>query len=531
MLLRSFLTLFSLLLLCSGCNKKEDTRSTLRLNFACDIDTLDPRKTYDETSANLLNMIYEGLLRIGPDGKLGPGLAERYEISSDGLIYTFFLREASWSDGAPITAYDFEYSLKRILYPDFMTRAKSKLYPICGAEAAATGRGSIEGVGIHALSERKLQIELARPTPYFLNLVAMWNYFPVQAQIDEVTPSWPRQVAAQRYCGPFILKEYHPSHCLILEKNPNYWDSESVEIDRIEISMIGNAHTELELFEHGELDWAGQPLSRGLPLDSLEPLTRSGQLKTASPNKIYFYLFNTQKAPFTNEKMRRAFSYAICRHEIIDFVAGRGNQPALSFVPPAYVNAGEELFHDGDVKSARMLFDEALREMNLTRSSMPKVTISLYPSPVQEKVVQTIARQWQKAFDIPIEIEIAEWNVHISKIGAGNYQILCINWFPDFPDAMSFLDAFDSFGDNVTGWVNNKYSGLLQAARRTSSHTKRTQLLSQAEQALAEAMPAAPLYCNGPAYVMSDRLSHAFVTEFNIVEFKWAKFAPEGDAL
>lgn len=531
MLLRSIATFFVALILFTGCSRKEAKRSTLRLNFSCDVETLDPRKTYDETSANLLNMLYEGLLRTGPDGSLQPGLAEHYEISPDGLTYTFFLRDALWSDGSAVTAYDFEYSLKRILSPNFLTKVKSKLYPIRGAEAAATGRGLIEGVGIHALSEKKLQIELARPTPYFLNLVAMWNYFPVRAQIDETTPSWPRQIAAQSYCGPFILKEHKPDNCLILEKNPLYWDVANIAIDRVEISMTVDAHTELELFEQGELDWAGQPLSRGLPLDSLDPLKRRGLLQAASPNKVYYYLFNTQKAPFNNEKMRRAFSYAICRSEIVDFVAGSGNRPALSFVPPAYVNASEELFSDGDVAEAKRLFNEALEEMGSSRASLPKISISLYRSPVQEKVVQTIARQWEKAFGIPIEIEIAEWSVHVAKIGSRDFQVLCVNWFPDFPDAMCFLDAFDSAGDDVTGWLSPKYSNLLGRAKLTSSYATRTHILSDAEKMLAEAMPAAPLYYNGPAYVVSDRLTGAFVTEFNMVELKWAKFTAEGNAL
>lgn len=531
MLLRSAASIFLALILCTGCSRKETRRSTLRLNFSCDVETLDPRKTCDETSANLLNMLYEGLLRTGPDGTLQPGLARRYEISPDGLTYTFFLREALWSDGAPVTAYDFEYSLKKILNPNFLTKTKSKLYPIRGAEAAATGRGSINGVGIHALSEKKLQIELARPTPYFLNLVAMWNYFPVRAQIDETTPSWPRQITAQSYCGPFILKEHKPDNCLILEKNPLYWDETNVAIDHVEISMTADAHTELEFFEQGELDWAGQPLSRGLPLDSLDPLKKRGLLQTANPNKVYYYLFNTQKAPFNNAKMRRAFSYAICRREIVDFVAGSGNQPALSFVPPVYVNANEELFADGSVAQARRLFDEALIEMGLSRTSLPQLTISLYRSPVQEKVVQTIARQWEKAFGIPIGIEISEWSVHVRKIGSRDFQVLCVNWFPDFPDAMCFLDAFDSVGDDITGWLSPQYSNLLGRAKQTSSYAKRTHILSDAEKMLAQAMPAAPLYYNGPAYVVSDRLTGAFVTEFNMVEFKWAKFTAEGDAL
>lgn len=531
MLLRFFTTVFLALLLCTGCSKKEDKHSTLRLNFSCDIETLDPRRTNDETSANLLNMLYEGLLRTGPEGQLLPGLAERYEISSDGLTYTFFLREAMWSDGTPVTAYDFEYTFKRILSPEFLTKVKSKLYCIRGAEAAGMGRGSIDGVGIHALSEKKLQIELARPTPYFLNLVAMWNYFPVRTQIDKTSPSWTRQVALQSYCGPFVLKEYKPDDCFILEKNPLYWDVENVAIDRVEISVIGDAHTELELFEQGDLDWSGQPLSRGLPLDALDPLKRSGLLKASSPNRVYFYLFNTQAAPFNNEKLRRAFSYAICRREVVDFIAGSSNRPALSFVPPAYVNAREELFADGNVSEARKLFNEALEDMGLSRASFPKLCISLFRSPVQEKVVQTIARQWEKAFGIPIEIEISDWSVHVSKIGSRDFQVLCVNWFPDFPDAMCFLDAFDSAGEDLTGWLNPKYSNLLGRAKRTSSYAKRTEMLSDAEQLLAQAMPAAPLYYNGPAYVISDRISGAFITEFNMVEFKWAKFASESDAL
>jgi oligopeptide transport system substrate-binding protein len=288
----------------SGCTREEKkkARSTVRLNFSRSIESLDSRRTNDEVSANLINMTHEGLLRINLKGDPEPAIAERYTISSDGCTYTFYLRKSNWSDGAPLTAHDFAYAIKSALAPDFVTSIKAKYFPIRGAEAAALGKGPFDAVGIYALDDQTLRFELARPTPYFLELVSSWNYFPVRKNMDEKSASWSTDISSHAFNGPFMIESYLPGNRISLVKNPSYWDAHNVALEAIEISELGDSHTELELFEQGDLDWAGQPLSTGLPIESLEPLRKSGKLKTAPTSKTYFYCLNALSPPLHTQK-------------------------------------------------------------------------------------------------------------------------------------------------------------------------------------------------------------------------------------
>jgi oligopeptide transport system substrate-binding protein len=227
--------------------------------------------------------------------------------------------------------------------------------------------------------------------------------------------------------------------------------------------------------------------------------------------------------------MRRAFSLAVNRTEIVEHIAGGGNAPALGFVPPVYSAAGADLFIDRAVQQARALFEEALSEMGLDRSTLGPIRISVYPSPVQEKVVQTVARQWEEAFDIKVIIEKSDWSAHLTKLTQKDFQVLCINWYADVPDASTFLAAFDAEQDNLTGWEDERYSQLVRSVATELDTDKRTELIARAEKYLIEAMPAIPLYYNGPSYLINDRLRDVGVSELGLIEFRWASFKPEAD--
>lgn len=528
------LSFIFLILILSGCsNSKRGVQSEkiARLNFSREIDSLDPRRSNDETSANLLNMLYEGLMRVDLEGHAAPALAKSYTVSSDNLTYTFHLRDAVWSDGSPITAYDFEYSWKKMLSPDFDTTTKGRLFILKNARKAALGDLSIDEVGVHALNKKTLKVELEHPAEYFIDSLATWYYFPVRAGIDEANPSWRHDFSSQFFSGPFAMHAYKHNDVVLLEKNLRYWDEENVHLDAIEINMIADAHTELEMFEHGQLDFAGQPLSLGLPIDSLEPLQKSGLLKMGNPSKLYLYLFNTKEPPFDNKSIRLAFSYAVNREQIIDFVAQGGQEPALSFVPPMFSNVKRPLFKDGDLSLAKKHFEKGLKESGYSRENFPKITINSYPSPVQEKVVQTIAQQWEQAFGIPIYIEQTQWSVHLDKLTSRNYQVLCINWFPELRDSITFLNAFAPFQGNFTNWNNPRYDEIWALADREADSAVRSELLAEAENLLVKEMPAIPLYYNGPAYLINDKLKNVHIGDLGVIEFKWADLMPERDAL
>jgi len=518
--------IFTLFLSCSvGCSKKlSKPKQSLRINFGRDAYTLDPRKAEEEASQNLAIMLYEGLMRVGKGGKLEFALAEGYTLSPDKKTYTFFLRDANWSSGEPITAHDFEYSWKKILSPDFQTPVTYEFYILKNGKDAALGKKSLDTVGVKALDHKTLEVTLEYPAPYFPDITASNPYYyPVLSGTDEKSPE-AFSGKGGSFSGPFKLKTWERGHKITLEKNDAYWDQKQVHLEDIQISCVGDMRTELALFEDKQLDWAGQPISLGLPIDALESLQKEGKLKTASPSKLYLYFFNVNKAPFDNQKMRRAFSLAINRKEIVDHVAQGGQVPAHGFVPPLFAKTAINYFNDGDLGEAQKLFNEALEEMSVTRETMPQVSINAYNSSVQQKVAQTVARQWEAAFGIPVQIENSEWSVHVDKLYHLDYQVLCINWFPSLRDPMCFLEIFSSERSNLNGWDDASYKKLLDKSKHARSTKARNALLVEAEKMLVENMPAAPLYFNGANYLIADNLHGVRVGEFGTVDFKYAYF-------
>ena len=507
-----------------GCNQKNaKCPKTVHLNFGRNVYTLDPRKAEEESSQNIALMLYDGLVRLDENGKLGLALAQSYTLSSDKKTYTFILREANWSDGSPITANDFEYSWKKILSPDFDSPIKHDLYIFKGAKQASKGELSFDDVGIKAIDAKTLKVTLEYPAPYFLDMIASTPYFyPTKAGIDEIEP---KAFSGTKgiYSGPFVLTRYRPSHSIRVEKNPHYWDAKSVKLEAIDISCVSDMHTELALFERGELDWAGQPISLGLPIDAIDQLQKEGRLKTAKPSKLYLYFFNVDCPPFNNVKMRRAFSFAINRSDIVRHVTQGGQQPALGFVPTIFSKQSGSYFKDNNVKEAKHLFELALKEMGKTRETLEPIKINAYTASIQAKVAQTVARQWEAAFDIPIKIETSEWSVHIDKLYNKDYQALCINWFPAIRDPICFLEIF-SPERGIVSWKDASYTQLINRSNYLQDISERNATLVEAEQMLINDMPAAPLYFNGANYLLNDRLKKVYVSEFGIVDFKHAYF-------
>lgn len=512
-------------LFAAGCSKKQaKDLKTAHLNFGRNVYTLDPRKAEEESSQNLTLMLYDGLTRLDKDGKLQLALAESYTLSSDKKTYTFTLREAKWSDGSPITARDFEYSWKKILSPDFDSPIKHDLYIFAGAKQASKGELAFDAVGIQALDDKTLRVTLEYPAPYFLDMIASTPYFyPVKADIDTLKTNAFNSTKGI-YSGPFTLTRYKPGHSIRVEKNPTYWDADAVKLNAIEISCVSDMHTELALFERGELDWAGQPISLGLPIDAIDQLQKEGRLKTAKPSKLYLYFFNVERAPFNNVKMRRAFSFAINRADIVEHVTQGGQKPALGFVPTIFAKRSGDYFKDNDVQEARRLFELALKEMGKTRETLEPIRINAYSASIQEKVAQTVARQWEEAFNIPIKIETSEWSVHIDKLYNKDYQALCVNWFPSMRDPICFLEIFSPEREGIANWKDATYSKLLDRSNHLQDVHERNATLIEAEQMLIDTMPAAPLYFNGANYLLNDRLKNVYVSEFGIVDFKCASF-------
>lgn len=507
---------------------KTDVKQELRVNINTEPPSLHPGLAKDSTSGTVLRQIFEGLTRIEADGLPHEAAAEKIDVSDDQKVYTFTLRDATWSNGDPVTAKDFEYAWKWALDPNNQSEYAYQLYVIKGAEAANTAGGSLDEVGIVAKDDKTLEVTLENPTPYFLELTAFYTYLPINSKIAEANPNWAND-AGENYTtnGPFKMTEWAHSDKIMLEKNDQYWDADTVKLASIEMIMINDPNTELSMFDNGDLDWAGAPTG-SLPTDAMQALKDEGRLITEPIAGIYNYKFNTTVAPFNNANIRKAFALGINRQELIDNILQGNQQPAMAIVPPTMFPENEKgYFADNDVEKAKEYLQKGLEEMGLKDASeLPAITLSYNTSEGHQKIAQAIQDMWKQNLGVEVTLENSEWAVFIDKMHSLDYQVGRMGWLGDYNDAINFLDMYKyaDGGNNDTGWESKKFQELLDKSATEGDHDARQQLLKDAEAVFMEDMPVMPIYFYTHNWVKAENLKDVVMTGLGDVQYKWAHF-------
>jgi oligopeptide transport system substrate-binding protein len=519
----SFGITLSLVLCACGRRDKAYRPATqeLRLNLHSEPPTIDPRKATDTTSISVLKMCFEGLTRIDPSGQPIPAAAEKIEISEDRKTYTFTLKEAKWSDGQPVTATDFEKTWKEILHPSFRCEFATDLYILKNARSAKSQRCSVDEVGVKALNDKILQVELEHPIPYFLSALATHAFFATPRHITNNYPNWTQD----RYVGngPFLLHEWRHHSAIVMVKNPHYWDAENTQLERIYIALVEDEMTELTMFENDELDWAGYPLS-SLPTEALSSLIQKGDLQRYNIAGTYYYIFNTKEFPFTNRNIRRAFSLAINRDAIVTNITQMQQIPAMSLIPPTMWKDPRSYFKDNDVEEAKKLFALGLEELGMTAETLPPITLSYNTLASHHKIAQAIQQQWYQAFGVRVKLENKEWKVFLDELRHHKFQVARMGGLANINDPITFLDFYRylSSSNNHSQWNNPKFSDLLEEADLTPDADRRMTLLKQAEKILMDDMPIAPIYFYTGAYIKKPYVKGITLSELNDLDLKWA---------
>lgn len=495
----------------------------LTINLGVDPSTLDPRQARDISTFNVLNMLYEGLTRLDVDGKPVPGVAKKIDISEDGKEYTFYLRESKWSDETPLTAYDFEYTWKSILNPEFPSEYAHAFFVIKNAQAALRGEVSPDEMGIRAVDDRTFVVELEAPAAFFLQLTALPPFSPISRQHDIQHPEWSKN-AEQGLLGngPFILSSWKTHDEIVVRKNPHYYDTDSVKLEEIHLVMVDEP-TELSMFEVGELDWAGSPISI-IPADAIQALKDSGELHITPALGTHFFRFNVEKAPFDNKKMRQAFSYAVDRESIVEHVLQGGQLPAMGFLPKSIALQDDPYFEDNNQDLARTLFQEALEEMGITASELPPIVLSYTMNDRHHKLSQAIQQQWKKAFNIEVVLENMEGKVFLDKRRSGEYQIANGSWIGDYSDPINFLEIFQHKTDSVnnTGWESEEFRELLNQAKQEGDVAIRNEKMHIAEDLLMDEMPVAPIFFYTYCFLKQNKVKDVHLSDIGHLNFRSA---------
>ncbi len=516
----------SLILFPTSCQKKELKTEAqerwVRLNLKNEPATLDPRKGGDVISSHMHFLLFEGLVKLNPDSSISPAQAESFEVSEEGRVYTFKLRDTVWSNGAAVTAYDFEKAWKDILDPSFPSICAHLLYPIKNAEAAKKGNVPLSEVGIISKDEKTFVVTLEKPTPYFLDLISFCVFFPVHSQNDKENPDWAHNSGKYFVSnGPFILKEWKHNNEIVAMRNPTYWDVSRVRPDYIHFSIVDNEITALQMFENGQLDMIGEPLSP-LPTDALPSLKRKGILQKYPVGGTTMITFNVDKVPFNNAKIRKAFSYAIDRDAIVKNITQMGELAALNAVPPILKNnRNRAFFKDFDKELAKSLLEEGMKELGISREKFKEYTHYYSSSDINHKIAQAIQQQWLDVLQVQVKIENLDYKVLMDKLVKRDYASAQSLWVAQYNDQMNILERFKhkTNAKNYPNWENTEFISLLDASFYESG-AKRAEILEQAEEIFLNEMPICPIYHWDVAYIVQPHLDNVGITPIGDIVFE-----------
>lgn len=523
--LPTIVSLFCLLYSCSSSNgptfsKDKTALSSIRINLGADPSTLDPRKSRSLSDRTIMNMLYEGLTRINREEKVEPALAQVIEVSSDLTTYTFYLRNAEWTNGEAIKASDFAYAWKKVLDPKFPSDNAFQLYPIKNAKGIKQGTLSADSLGVEIIDDQTLKVYLEQPTPYFLELTAFPAFFPVCESADKQNPYWAEKESSIVSCGPFRMQKWKHNDQLEVVKNETYWDATSVKLAKIAMCMV-REETELKMYEKKELDWIGSPLSN-IPLDALKTFKKDQDLKTKPLLGTYFFRVNTAKPLLNNANIRKALAIAIDRQAIVQHVLQGEQLPATGLVPVSMGLQRGPYFQDHDVEEAKRLLQKGLSEGNV--SDIPSLTLIFSSTEKNYLIAQVVQQQWREAFGIHVQIEALESKVYFDRIIKNDYDMATGSWVADFNDPINFLEVFKykSASTNNTSWENTQYTKLLDESSALSDPEERRSVLAQSEDLLIKEMPIIPVFHYNMLFASQSYVKEMVLSSMGNLDFKWA---------
>ncbi|TCS60596.1 peptide ABC transporter substrate-binding protein [Varunaivibrio sulfuroxidans] len=469
--------------------------SVLRVANMGEPATLDPQLVSGTWENRIVGDMFLGLMTEDAAGKAVLGAAQSYKISNGGLTYTFKIRPHTWSDGVPVTADDFVFSLRRILNPATAAEYASLLYPIKNAEAVNTGKMKPDALGVKAIDANTLRIDLSGPTPYFLGLLTHYTAWPVPKHvIEKWGKAWikPGHIVSN---GPYVLDKWVPNSYVKLKKNPKFYDAANVHIDRVVYYPQEDRAAAQKRFRAGEID-VDTDISSG-QINWLRA-NMASDIRIAPYLGTYYYVVNTTKKPFTDVRVRRALSMAINRKVIVDKVLKTGEIAAYSFVPPGVDNYGTPSYVTWkDMPYAKRLAEAKtlLKAAGFGPDHPLKLTLSYNTSENHKRIAVAVAAMW-KGLDVQTELYNAEAKVHYANLKQGKFQVARAGWIADYNDAQDFLYLLDSHTGalNYGRYKDASFDRLMAQAAQTVDLKKRADVMRQAEAIAMADQPVMPIY-------------------------------------
>ena len=509
--MKKIFLILTLLVFALSCGKKSGSGSTFTLNIVTEPSSIDPQITTDIPGGTVDELILEGLLRKDKTGKSVAGIAEKWEKSKDGLVWTFHLRDGvKWSNGDPVTANDFKAGWIRGLNPDTAGSNASMLFVIKNGEKYNAKKVSENEVGIKVIDDKTLQVTLESPTPYFDDLVTFKSFMPLNQKFyNEAKDKYFTEAKYTISNGPYTLEKWTHDSELKFKKNPNYWDAGNVKIDNVELKIIAT-DSAVNAFKNKEVDVTA------VTFEQAKEFAGKPELVKANDGGIYYLLFNTKENVFKNAKVRRAITMAINKEELVNKVLEGSEKLTKTFTPsgiglngvskdfPAEVATDQPKFN---VAEAKKLLAEGLKEEGL--SELPRFEILFNDTGSRKAIAEYIQESLRNNLGANVELDMVSGKERIERTKKRDYQISLQNWTGDFLDPITYLDLFDSTNANNRGdFKNVKYDELTKTVKSSADPKVRVPAMIEMEKLISEEQPVTILFQKQKLYLVNPKVKN-----------------------
>ena len=492
----------------AGCGSKTDT-DTFRFANDTDIVGMDSTVVDDAMSFNAITAITDGLTTVDVKGNTIPGIAKSWDVSNNGLTYTFHLRDAKWANGDDVTAQDFVYSWHRII-----KNAGNYAYML-GSEGASIKNADslinlgttatdeqLNTLGIKATDDKTVVVDLEKNVPYFVGLMSFPCYFPQnQKFVEKCGKNYATKPEYILGNGAYKMTKWIKGNKATFTKNDKYYDAKSVKTKNLEMYLVQDPKTAAQNFDNGKVDYAT------INSTLVDKYKGKDTFKAIREGYLAYLICNFKADTTANKNLRHALSYAINRKDLCDNILKDGSQPATGFVPaqlcksPSGKDFREESgkYVDYDVKKAQEYLDAAKKELGTDT-----ITVDLLYG-TDESPMDTFAEYLQGSFTklkglkVNMVATVKKDRIY-NREASGNFQIACTRWAPDYADPTTFLNVLTSTNSNNYGkWENAQYNSLLKQAQNETDVNKRWNELLEAEKVMMDDMPNIPVVQTGTA--------------------------------
>ena len=501
-ILAVILAVFMIAAVFTGCGGVKSSKDSVTALFGSEPTTIDPALNQTLDGGTYISHLFEGLTR-NDEGNIVPGVAEKWDISTDGLVYTFHIRgNAKWSDGQPVKAQDFEYAWKRALDPKTASPYNYILFYLKNGEKFSSGEAKAEDVGVKAKDDKTLEVTLEAPTTFFLELCAFMTYMPVRQDIVEKNgDQWTQKAETYVSNGAFKMKEWKHNDEIVVEKSDNYWDKDKILLKEIHFKLMDDEAAALTATEAGEIDVN----YAHVPTTEIPRLQKENKIRIISDLSTYYYDFNTKMKPFDDARVRKAFAMAIDRQYIVEKVTQAGQKPATGWVCYGFTNPDTKKDYreeGGDFLPKSPTADDLAKAKQLLADAgypdgkgLPEIELKYNTSESHKLIAEAVQEQLKKNLGVSIKVVNEEWKVFVTDRNEKKFHLARDGWGTDYSDPISFIDTFvTGGGNNNTNWGSEAYDKLVQQAKSTADQKVRFKAMHDAEKIMMDEMPILPVY-------------------------------------